>query len=79
MEQFIDKVAISQFDIVKTITNSNAKYKYDLRSGVTLDLNKANITIQIHENERIWNQFASWKRSEPCAKIAKSVEIRQNR
>ena len=42
-------------------------------------LNRAARTIQIHENKRIWNQFASWKRSEPCAKIAKSVEIRQNR
>ena len=36
-------------------------------------------STQIHENERIWNRFASWKRSEPCAKTAKSVEIRQNR
>ena len=36
-------------------------------------------SIKLYENERIWNQFASWKRSEPCAKIAKSVEIHQNR
>ena len=42
-------------------------------------LNRADRTIQIHENERIWNKFASWKRSEPCSKIAKSVEVRQNR
>ena len=36
-------------------------------------------SIQIHENERLWKQFAFRKRSEPCAKTAKSVEIRQNR
>ena len=81
MQQF--KVALSQFDIVKTTTNSNVKYKSDPRSDVTLvnctDLNRSDKTIQMHENERIWTQFASRKRSEPCAKIAKSVEIRQNR
>ena len=36
-------------------------------------------SIQIHENERIGKRFASWKRSEPYAKTAKFVEIRQNR
>ena len=41
--------------------------------------NRADRTIQIHENERLWSHFASWKRWEPCAKITKSVEIRQNR
>ena len=36
-------------------------------------------SIQIHENERLWKQFAFRKRSEPCAKTAKSLKIRQNR
>jgi hypothetical protein len=38
-------------------------------------LNRADRTIQIHENARLWDQFASWKRSEPYAKIAKSVKL----
>ena len=48
------------------------------RPGCTLQnkaLNRADRTIQIHENKRIWNRFASWKRTEPCAKIAKSVKL----
>ena len=65
-----------------SMNTSQKSTKNRARPGCTLQrnaLNRADRTIQIHENERIWNQFASWKRSEPCAKIAKSVEIRQNR
>ena len=65
-----------------SINTSQKSTKNRTRPASTLQndaLNRAARTIQIHENERMWNQFASWKRSEPCAKIAKSVEIRQNR
>ena len=65
-----------------SMNTSQKSTKNRARPGCTLQnnaLNRADRTIQIHENERIWNQFASWKRSEPYAKIAKSVEIHQNR
>ena len=65
-----------------SMNTSQKATKNRARPGCTLQnnaLNRADRTIQIHENERLWNQFTSWKRSEPCAKIAKSVEIRQNR
>ena len=65
-----------------SMNTSQKSTKNRARPGCTLQnnaQNRADRTIQIHENERIWNRFASWKRSELCAKIAKSVEIRQNR